>query len=135
MKRFAVSLLAAGMLVGSASAAQALIIERDGADYNGYANPGGCEIFVHTDRKVTDLHVDCSDSDQAARIRYRYLRELDVRKGPGEFTAVVKKNGGEGTVSDIRYMATPDSPRTGRVVIPAGLYVHIISVRADIENQ
>jgi len=118
--------LALAIVVGMASVANAQVITRDGSDFNGAANPGGCVIMVH-DNQPTELHVNCKHSDAPARIRYRYLKP--IIKGPAEFGGTVVKHGGTGTVSDVRWMADPDAPRTGRVVIPAGFYGHIVKVR------
>jgi len=115
-------------LMGMAQVAEAHVIERDGASADGWANPGGCHIFVH--EGSGELHVNCKGSDYPARIRYRYLKDRGVKHTHAKFSGVVDKHGGTGTVKSIRWLCKPDpGPRTGRVIIPAGLYVHIVSVR------
>jgi hypothetical protein len=129
------ALLALTLFAGNqfANAGRVDQIVRNGASYDGAAgaatnsNPDGCKVFVHKDRDQTELHVSCIHSDTAARIRYRYLKDRGVIHGPAEFSAVVEKHGGQGQVSDVRWM--DPTPRTGRVVVPAGLYVHIIKVK------
>jgi len=114
-------------LLGLAAApAQARVIVKDGSDYSGYANPGGCKIFVHADQP-TELHVNCKDATGPARIRYRYLRDIGVTHGPADFSGTVSRRGGDCTGNNIQWM--DPVPRTGRVVIAVGCYVHIETVR------
>lgn len=127
MKKVIMLAAAAMTLLGLAAApAQAQVIEKVGSAYSGYANPGGCRIFVHPDQP-DDLHVNCKDATAPARIRYRYLRDVGVTHGPADFSGVVQRRGGDCTGNSIRWM--DPVPRTGRVVIDVGCYVHIKSVR------
>jgi len=125
-----VALVAMTFMAGTA---QAKTIVRDGADANGWANPGGCVIFVH--EGSTELHVNCRQSTEPARIRYRYLKSLDVVHSFASFKGVIEKHGGEGEVGAIRWLCEPDGPRTGRVIIPAGLYVHIVEVTWKLRRE
>jgi hypothetical protein len=69
--------------------------------------------------------VDCSDATEPARIRYRFLKDVGAKFRPADVSVEVKYNGGKGE-AEIRWMVPV--PRTVRVVIPVGLYVHIRSV-------
>jgi hypothetical protein len=126
MKR-TIAVLAA--LVLSATAAQAQVITRDGSAYSGYANPGGCVIFVHDDRDQTELHVNCAESELAARIRYRFLRDVDGMFAPADVTVDWSRHGGQCEGVRVRWMVP--TPRTVRVIVPAGCYAHIHSVTWD----
>jgi hypothetical protein len=122
-----VIVLSVSMLLMQTAQAQAVTIRRDGSDYNGYANPGGCRILVHDDLP-TVLHVNCKDATAPARIRYRYLKSLDVVHSWARFTGDIEKRGGTGDISEIKWLCEPDGPRTGRIIVPVGLYVHINTV-------
>lgn len=132
-----VSIAAALVIVaGFATTAQAVTITRDGSDFNGFANPGNCRILVHDDQP-TVLHVNCAKDDVTApaRIRYRYLKSLDVRHSFARFFGDIEKRGGTGEVTDIRWLCEPDGPRTGRIVVPVGLYVHINTVTWKLRRE
>lgn len=120
---------AAVLVMALAGSVQAKTIVRDGSDYNGYANPNGCEIFVHDD-KPTELHVKCTQGVGAtgkARIRYRFLRDVGAQFRPADVSADIKINGGDNcNASNVRWMVP--IPRTVRIIVPFRCYVHIRSV-------
>ena len=115
-------LAALAVVVMTASMAQAQVITRDGSDFNGYANPHGCNIFVHDDLPA-ELHVNCLKVDGVARIRYRFLRDVDGQFAPADVDVEWAKHGA-GSSASVRWMVP--TPRTVRVVVTG--YVHIISV-------
>jgi hypothetical protein len=118
-------LLAAVTVVAIAAYARASHpVVRTGADYDGYANPNGCSIFVH--KGSTELHVGCSKADGKARIRYRFTRASGF---PGAFAPASVDvdwivHGGD---CDKRVRWMVPTPRTLRVVVD-DCYVHIRSV-------
>jgi hypothetical protein len=122
MKKLLAVLAAMVVLTGTA---QAQVITREGSDYNGYANPDGCNILVHTDEPA-ELHVNCKKVDGVARIRYRFLRDVDGEFKPADVSVDWEKHGA-GSSASVRWMVP--TPRTVRVVVTG--YVHIVSVTWD----
>lgn len=122
MRRLVASLIVGGALIMSALPASAQTIVRDGADYNGIANPHGCIIKVHEDLPGS-LHVNCSKADGPARIRYRFLRAVGGQFAPADVTVDWEKRGDGGEAS-VSWMVPV--PRTVRIKVRG--YVHIHSV-------
>ncbi|HET6714384.1 MAG TPA: hypothetical protein VFI59_11835 [Actinomycetota bacterium] len=97
-------------------------ITRDGADYSGVRNPGGCEVFPEDG---PELHVKCVASvgaTGAAFIRYRFLRDVGGVIGPATISADLRD--AEGCAS-YRWMGPI---RTMRIEVPFGCYIHVRSV-------
>lgn len=107
--------------------ASARVITRDGSDYNGYAATE-CGIFVHSN-SPSELHVGCRNSDENARIRYRFLRDVDGQFAPADVDVAWERHGGDCSGVGVRWMVP--TPRTVRVIVPAGCYAHILSVTWD----
>ena len=120
-KWFVATVLLLTMLAGTAFAAVGNIT-RLGVEYNGAANPGGCDVGPD-DVHPTELRVDCSartDATAAARIRYRFLKDVGVVRAPATVSADIHQiRGAECTVS------WRGPVRTLRVVVPLGSYCHI----------
>lgn len=131
MKRFkfgitlTVAVLATVFLIGQAQAQKPVV--RPGSDLNGMANPHGCKVFEHADRDQGELHVSCLKADGKVRVRYRYLKEYGGVKAPAGFTANIEVHGGKCGGVNVSWRSP--NPRTGRVIVPKGCYVHILSVR------
>jgi hypothetical protein len=97
-------------------------ITRDGVDYSGVRNPGGCEVFPENG---TELHVKCVASVGAtgsAFIRYRFLKDVGGVIGPATVSADLRD--AEGCAS-YRWMGPI---RTMRIEVPFGCYIHVRSV-------
>jgi hypothetical protein len=124
MRKIVIALAVAAVTV-TAWPANAKTITRPGASYNGYANPGGCTIFEHPDRDPSST-VGCRQSDRAARIRYRFLRDLGGTFEPAAVSVRWARHAETCVKRDVRWMVP--SPRTLRVIVPAGCYLHIVSV-------
>ena len=118
-------LAALAVVVMTASMAQAQTLVRDGSDYNGAANPDGCNILVHAD-EPTALHVNCKKVDGVARIRYRFLRDVGGQFSPADVSVDWDKHSA-GSNASVRWMVP--TPRTVRVVVVG--YVHINSITWD----
>lgn len=112
-------------------------ITRYGVDYDGAANPGVCVLKSH-EPVPTSLHVNCKHADEAARIRYRFLRAEGGKFAPADVTVEFSKTHGKPRSAacqgrGVRWMVP--TPRTVRVIVPAGCYIHIDSVTWDQRNS
>jgi hypothetical protein len=111
------SVFAAVLVLALALPASAQVITREGSDYDGAANPDGCNILVHAD-EPSALHVNCKKTDGGvARIRYRFLRE------PADVSVDWDKHSA-GSHASVSWRVP--TPRTVRVIVRG--YVHINSV-------
>ena len=93
MIRRIITMLAAALVVGLATPpASAQVIVRDGADYDGYANPNGCNI---RHEGSTELHVNCRwvEGDGGARIRYRFLKDVGGKFAPADVRVITDDHG------------------------------------------
>lgn len=118
-------ILATALVMFIPAAAQAKTIVRDGADYSGYANPGSCRITTHAPN-LNELHVGCRNSDKAARIRYRFLRDVGGTFAPANVSVHFTRHAGDCSGNNVRWMVPV--PRTLRVIVQPGCYIHIVSV-------
>lgn len=123
MKKALIVSLALATLAIAAPAQAQKPVYRNGSDYDGYANPGGCSIFVHSGS--TELHVGCRQSDKPARIRWRFLKAYQGEFKPAYVDVDYNVHGGT-CEKKVRWMVP--TPRTLRVVVPVGCYLHIESV-------
>lgn len=122
MKRVASGLILVLLVSMTSAAFAAGPVTRNGANYDGVRNPGGCEVFPE---EGTQLHVKCLGSvgaDGAAFVRYRFLKDVGGVIGPATVSAVIRDNAG---CSSYRWMGPI---RTLRITVPFGCYVHVVSV-------
>lgn len=120
-----VAILALG--IGASFAFATGPITRKGADASGIANPGGCEVrSENTAVGLGELHVKCTKAvgaTKAARIRYRFLKDVGGKRGPATVSADIHQIAGKDCTVSWR-----GPIRTLRVVVPFGSYCHIRSV-------
>ncbi|MDH4112448.1 MAG: hypothetical protein OEV60_07150 [Actinomycetota bacterium] len=122
MRKVTFFLVVALLVSAAATALAAGPVTRNGANYSGVRNPGGCEVFPE---KGTQLHVKCVKSvgaDGAAFVRYRFLKDVGGVVGPATVSAVIRDNAG---CSSYRWMGPI---RTMRIMVPFGCYVHVVNV-------
>jgi hypothetical protein len=97
-------------------------ITRDGSDYSGLRNPGGCEVFRENG---TELHVKCTaavGATGAAFVRYRFLKDVGGVIGPATVSADLRDAAG---CASYRWMGPI---RTLRIMVPSGCYIHVRTV-------
>ena len=120
MKR---SFLALALVIAIALPASAAgPVTRNGADYSGIRNPGGCEIFPENG---TELHVKCTagvGATGAAYVRFRFLADVGGVLGPATVSADLRDANG---CASYQWMGPI---RTMRVDVPFGCYIHIRTV-------
>ena len=116
------SFLAAALVIAIALPASAAgPVTRDGADYSGIRNPGGCEIL----REGTDLHVKCTagvGATGAAYVGFRFLADVGGVLGTATVSADLRDAAG---CASYQWMGPI---RTMRVDVPLGCYIHIRTV-------
>lgn len=102
-------------------------VTRNGVDYSGLRNPGGCEVL----NEGTALHVKCTRKVGAtggAYVRYRFLKDVGGVRDLADISADITTWVGDDCFARWMVPQAKNPARTLRVTVPFGSYCHINSV-------